>query len=163
VEVELEWFEIAMASDIGVRRQIEAMRVNKKPAYGYRDGSKTQDEWEIHIQGACGECVVAKHCKMFWNGSVNTFKLPDLGCKIQVRTRRKHSYDLLVRPREPDNDIYILVTGVIGSYTKSLTIRGWCWGHEAKANPNWLHDYGNRPAAYFVPADTLHDMEELPT
>jgi len=158
--IRLEWFEIAMAAEIGNRRQIEAMRANKKPAYSFLDGSQTQDEWELHIQGAMGECAVAKYYRLYWNGSVNTFKLADIDGKIQVRTRRKDYYDLLVRPADSDNDIFILVTGVVGSYSQSLTIRGWCWGHEAKRK-QWSKTHGNRPAAYFVPQNQLHDMGKL--
>ena len=144
MQVTLAWYEVVMASEIGRCRQLAAMKKSLEDKHGF-----SGDGWSEHIEGACGEMAVAKFLGTYWDGSINTFKNPDLP-GIQVRTRSKDSYDLIVRPGDSDSDRFVLVTGRCPVYQ----IRGWILGLDAK-KPEHLKEYGGRPQAYFVPASAL--------
>jgi hypothetical protein len=152
--VQLTWGELHMAAQIGVLRQLEAIRKGLPDRHGF-DGDTG---WTIHIEGAAGELAVAKVLNMYWGGTVNTFKTEaDVGSKIEVRTRSKDNYDLLVRNNDPDDSIFILVTGKAPKYN----VIGWITGKDAKKE-EWKQDYGGRPTAYFVPQNALNSLESLP-
>ena len=146
MRVTLEWFEVLLAATVGVRRQLEALRSGRPDCHGF-DGATG---WQVHIEGACGEMAFAKATGRYWSGSINTFKAGgDVG-NIQVRTRSRDDYDLIVRDDDRDEDIFVLVIG------KAPTFRvvGWIQGAEAK-RPSWRHVYGARPPAFFVPQAAL--------
>jgi hypothetical protein len=149
-EVMLTWSEAAMASEIGRMRQLSAIKSGRKDSYGFEGGG-----WQVHIEGACGELSVAKHLGVYWDGSVDTFRRPDVG-KFEVKTRSKHEYDLIVRPDSPDDWAFILVTGKCPSYI----VRGWILAVDAKKE-EYLQGYGGRPPAYFIPHYALMPMSEI--
>jgi hypothetical protein len=145
-EVILTKYEMQMAGSVGLSRGIESISAGNKQAHGC-----SGDGWGQNIEGAYGELAFAKFINRYWSGSVNTFKDGgDVG-DIQVRTRSKHHYDLIVRDGDRDNDIFVLVTGLAPSYL----IRGWIKGIEAKRMDDCIKAYGGRPSAWFVPADRL--------
>lgn len=150
-DVTLSWYEAAMASHVGWMRQLKAMMAGKQDSHGY-DG----EGWSEHIEGACGEMAVAKLLGIFWDGSVNTWKANDLP-GLQVRTRSRHDYDLIVRPGDDDESTWVLITGRCPAYC----VRGWIEGRNAK-RPEWLANHAGRQPAYFVPANQLNPMDELP-
>lgn len=149
IEVKLSRFEMFMAASVGIRRHIEALSRDLPDRHGF-DGASG---WQVHIEGACGEVAFAKAAERYWSGSVNTFKDGgDVG-DVQVRTRSRHDYDLLVRPGDPDTARFVLVTGTAPTYR----VWGWIRGSVAKS-PHFLRTYGDRPAAYFVPKSELHPV-----
>jgi hypothetical protein len=141
-----------MAAQIGVLRQLEAVRKGLPDRHGF-DGDTG---WTIHIEGAAGEIAAAKALGLYWGGTVNTFKTEgDVG-NIEVRTRSKPHYDLLVRDNDKNESVFVLVTGKSPKYN----VVGWILGKDAKKT-EWYADYGNRPPAYFVPQNCLRPIEEL--
>jgi hypothetical protein len=84
------------------------------------------------------------------------FKTPDLGKNLQIRSTISHNYSLIVRPVDPDEDFYILVTGTAPEYW----VRGYIVGTAAK-NDRWTRDPNERPDAYFVPSEALLPIEDL--
>jgi hypothetical protein len=143
--ITLSWAELSIASQVGIRRNLEAMRAGHKPKHGF-----TGSTWDIHIEGACGEMALAKALGIYWNGSVNTFKAGgDVG-NHQVRTRSKDTYDLIVRHDDRDDDIFWLVTGVAPVYN----VVGHIKGRDAKQD-RFRQSYGGRPEAWFVPSQFL--------
>lgn len=149
--ITLTWHEAAMAAEIGTLRQLASIRHDRQDRHGF-----TGEGWSEHIEGACGELAVAKFLGCYWNGSVNSFAACDLPF-VQVRTRSRHDYDLIVRDKDNDEEYYVLVTGKCPHYR----IRGWISGGDAK-RPEWLAEHGGRPPAWFVPAGELQDMDALP-
>lgn len=151
MRVNLEWFEVSRAALVGVSRNVEALRK------GLQNARPTNEsEWSIHILGALGECAFAKAMGRYWSGSVNTFKAGgDVGL-IQVRTRSKHHYDLIVRDGDCDDDLFVLVTG--GPH--EFEIHGCMRGKDAK-RPEFKQNYGNYGDAYFVPKNRLQDVRRL--
>ena len=149
----LELSELAQAAWVGIRRHINAIQEGKKDSHGF-DGT---DGWTKHIEGASGELAVAKLLNIYWDAPVGTFKTgADVG-ELQVRTRSRSDYDLIVREVDRDEDVFILVTGVAPVFR----VRGWITGGEAKRS-EWLKTHGGRPAAYFVPQDDLKPLSSLP-
>lgn len=145
--VRLESHEVALAAQVGIRRQLEALARNLPDKHGYQG-----DGWSIHIHGAGGELAFAKAAGMYWNGSVNTFKAPDLAGNIQVRTRSGVGgrEDLIVRPGDASSDVFVLVVGQVPEFV----VAGWCYGSQAKQK-RFAQNYGDRPSAYFVPRKQL--------
>lgn len=152
MRVTLEWFEVSRAALVGVSRNVEALRKglqNARPT--------SESEWHIHILGALGECAFAKATNRYWNGSVNTFKAGgDVGENIQIRTRSKPFYDLIVRDGDRDEDVFVLVTGGPNEFA----IRGWIPAADAKQD-QYRKDYGGYGQAYFVPQAELRPIDPL--
>lgn len=148
--VTLTWHEAAMASHVGWMRQLAAIKAGKTDSHGYGGLG-----WSEHIEGACGEMAVAKRLSVYWDGSINTWKANDLP-GLQVRTRSRHDYELIVRPDDDDQAVWVLVTGKCPEYR----VRGWISGADAK-QAEWLAGHGGRPAAYFVPVERLRSVSEL--
>lgn len=143
--------ELHMAANVGIARQIEAVRQRRPDCHGY-DG----DGWSVHIQGAAGELAVAKMLGWYWDGSVNTFRTaPDVG-DVEVRTRSRHDYELIHRPDDDPTKAYVLVTGV----APYLWVRGWRKGVDCR-QPAWWKEHGGRPGAWFVPTRVLRRVPEL--
>ena len=134
-------------------RNVEALRKGCQPRLNSHING---DEWSIHILGACGECAFAKGTNRYWSAGVNTFKGSDVGANIQIRTRSRHDYDLIVRHGDRDDDIFVLVTG--GPQT--FLIHGWIKCSDAK-QPQFLANYGDHGEAFFVPKSALLPIEQL--
>lgn len=150
-EVILSSAEIGTGVRIGGLRQHQALIKGKKEAHGYNG----KDGWQIHIEGALGEIAAAKYLGVYWDMSVNTWKTEDLK-GIHIRTRSEHNYDLIIRPNDTEDAIYVLVTGRYGQYR----VRGWIEGSQTK-NPKWLQTHGGRNPAFFVPQKVLNPMSLL--
>jgi hypothetical protein len=149
VDVKLEWYELSLAAMIGARREIEALRKGSRPAHGAGEDKR----WLNHIEGAAGEMAFAKAVNRFYNGSVNTYSTGgDVG-PVQVRTRSRHEYELIIRSSDDDNSIFALVTG----QSPRFKVWGWIRALNAK-RPEWLKDHGNREPAYFVPNHALNAL-----
>lgn len=152
VAVKLEWHEYAMAAEVGKLRQLSSIRQGLKHKYGMPGAG-----WTEHIEGACGELAVAKVLGIYWDGSVNTFKnLADLRGNVEVRTRSRNDWDLIVRPDDNDFSVYVLVTGMCPDYN----VVGWIPGIDAKRQ-EWLQTHGGRSPAYFVPQHALASVAKL--
>jgi hypothetical protein len=149
IEIHLEDYEIEMATEVGIRRQREAERQGKKDRYGFRG-----DPYKIHIAGAIGELAVAKGLQVYWGGTVNTWGDADIGSRIQVRTRPdvKGRGELIVRPKDNPDDVFVLALGTAPDFK----LPGWIAGKDAMKK-KWLKDYAQRPPAYFVPHESLND------
>jgi len=151
IEVELNWVELWLASEIGKLRQFESLRKGLPDKYGFEGAG-----WNLHILGASGEMAAAKALGIYYGGSVNTFRTQaDVG-SLEIRTRSKDSYELLVRPDDKDQAIYVHVTG---SNTK-FKVHGWLFGKEAKEE-QYLQTHGGRDPAYFVPFSALKNLSDL--
>lgn len=152
--VTLTHTEMMTGSYVGAARQTQALDEGLR-SRGFMTADK---QWGIHIIGALGEKAAAKALGVYFSETVGTFHngVPDLK-GLEVRTRSKHDYDLLVRPDDDDDIPYVLVTGT----GPEFHVWGWMTGAEAKQD-RWSKTHGNRPPAFFVPKEHLHDLEDLP-
>ena len=118
-------------------------------------GSKALD---IHLLGAAGEVAVASYLNLKGElfketeAKKNSDDLPG----IDVKTRSKSSYDLLVQRGSDPQKKFVLVT----IENQQTLLHGWCYGHEALQERFWADPARGRPA-YFVPKEALHSMDAL--
>lgn len=148
--------ERRIAMEEGMRRQ----RVNEaKGLRGRNKGAWRGDKaLEIHLLGAAGEVAVAsylglkEHLFKETEARRGSDDLPG----IDVKTRSKHKYDLIVQRNENPEKKFVLVT-IEGQKT---LIHGWCWGHEAMQEQYWADPARGRPA-YFIPKEALQSMHDL--
>jgi hypothetical protein len=112
----------------------------------------------IHLLGAAGEMAVAsylglKHCLyQETEAKRGSCDLPG----IDVKTRSRHSYDLIVQKDESPEKKFVLVT----IQDKKTVIHGWIRGKDAMRKEYWSDPAGGRPA-YFVPKTALMPMSAL--
>lgn len=152
--MELTQIEAFIASQVGSMRNTKSLAQGNQDAFGL---SADKDGWGLHIEGAAGEMAAAKALNIYWAGTINTFKKGgDLGARIQIRTRSRRDYELLVRPADRDEDIFVLVTGK----SPHFEVHGWITGRDAK-QADYLKTHGGRDPAYFVPHRALGRLDEL--
>lgn len=149
IEVSLSKMEALMAVNVGLMRHFSSLFAGRADKHGAREA------WDLHIEGACGELAVAKVTGAYWDAAIDVFKRPDVG-GLQVRTRSRHDYELIVRVNDRDSDRFVLVTGRCPRYV----IRGFIVGADAKQQ-RWLKAHGDREEAYFVPHDALTPLTAL--
>jgi hypothetical protein len=149
--------ERRIAMEEGMRRQ----RVNEaKGLRGRNKGAWRGDKaLEIHLLGAAGEVAVASYLGL----KEHLFKetearrgSADLPGNIDVKTRSKASYDLIVQRNESPDKRFVLVT----IQDQETLIWGWCWGHEAMQEQYWADPARGRPA-YFIRKEALHSIDTL--
>lgn len=140
----------------GMRRQ----GVNEEKGLRGRNGGawKGSKALDIHLLGAAGEMAVASHLGMkdFLYKETQAKKGSDDLPGIDVKTRSKHSYDLIVQKREDPRKKFVLVT----IENQKTLLHGWCYGHEAMKEEFWADPARGRPA-YFVTKEHLHSMKSL--
>lgn len=151
IRVQLSWFELAMASEVGRLRRLASI----KRGHQHRHGASGAG-WTECIEGACGEMAFSKAMNWYWDGSVNTYKRQDVG-GCQVRTLSQDWYDLIVREDDADDEPFVLVTGIAPNYL----VHGWILGRDARTQ-EWFRSPNDRPPAWFVPQAALRPMAELP-
>lgn len=149
VFIRLTTAEILSAGTVGFYRQLWCVSRGMPDSHGF-DG----DGWDIHIEGACAECAVAKALSRYWLPTINVFKEGgDVG-PYQVRRRSKLHYDLLVRPADvakyAPETIFFHVVGRCPTYK----IVGWMRLGDTQKD-EWVQEYGGRPPAWFVPEAAL--------
>ena len=150
--------------EVGYARSIGRLRDESSEKYGFQNRHGCEGGEEISFLGACGELAFCKAIGAEWSASNFSFKNPDHGRGIQVRTS---SCKKLIPPdnfgnliiRECDNDDHAFVL-VVGNPPHFL-IKGWIAGRGGKTD-KWRTAYAGRPPAWFVPYKFLHtDLDYL--
>jgi hypothetical protein len=154
MKVTLTGMEIWLAKQCATMRHSESIASGRKDAHGF-DGS-VKDGWLAHYNGAGGEIASARTMNRFWVPNVNRFKAPDLEPNIQVKTRSRDDYDLLIRPDDNPAHVFVLVTGSVPHFT----VHGWIEGRDGMRD-EWKKEHGGRPAAWFVPQRALWPISVL--
>jgi hypothetical protein len=148
--------ERQLAMEEGLRRQ----GFNESKGLRGRNGGAWQGSkaLDIHLLGAAGEMAVASYLGMkplLYQETEAKRGSDDLP-GIDVKTRSKHKYDLIVQKNESPKKKFVLVT----IEDKTTLIHGWCYGEEAMEEKYWADPARGRPA-YFVPKEKLRSMDEL--
>jgi hypothetical protein len=151
ITVTLTAQEMMLAAYAGVRRCVASLSRGSQDAFGCNEA----DGWGLHVEGSGGEMAAAKVLNMYWDGAFDTYSRGDVGA-LQIRTRTKHDWDLIVRSKDSDDDRFVLVTGTMPTFH----VHGWILGKAAK-DERWLRTHGNRPPAYFVPQSELLSLDTL--
>lgn len=153
VVVRLTPEDLAWARWLGLKRHDEAI------AQGLQDkhGAKGKESRTLHCVGAAGEVAYARYSGLPAPTSVNTFKVPDFPGGVQVKTRRRWDYELLVRDNALDWHRYVLATFLEAPV---VTLRGWMPASDAR-RPAWRKAHGGREPAFFPPTSALLPMAAL--
>lgn len=159
VPVALEASEVRHAALVGISRHLAALSQGRRNP----DLTRTDAAWQCDIEGALGELAVAKALGVFWEPNVGGNDKNDGDVAgWHVRATARPAGSLIIHNRDPDDALFVLVTGE----PPCLHIRGWLYGHEAKQTHYWRNAASNgaplpRPA-YFVPADDLMPWDSRP-
>ncbi len=142
--------------DEGHRRQA----VNEaKGLRGRNRGPRFGDKaLQVHLLGAAGEMAVASYLGLkheLYKETEAKRGSDDLP-GIDVKTRSKKHYDLIVQKNESPSKKFVLVT----IENQETLLHGWCYGEEAMMDEYWADPARGRPA-YFVPQKALRSMESL--
>ena len=148
--------ERRQAMEEGMRRQaVNEARGLRGRNNGPRFGDKAL---QVHLLGAAGEMAVASYLGMKEHlyaereARRGSDDLPG----IDVKTRSRHSYDLIVQKREDPQKRFVLVT----ICEQQTLIWGWCYGRQAMQERYWSDPARGRPA-FFVPKERLHPIDTL--
>ena len=155
VKITLTSAELLQGAIVGVMRYVQ----NVKRGSVDRKGAETaKNGWQIHITGAVGELVIAKHYGKFWAGSIGNTKAADVG-NLQVRTSfaGRSTPHLLLHADDDSEAPYFLVAGSGLDYE----IFGWILGRDGKNRIYWGDPFGTGRPAYWVPVADLHDADTL--
>lgn len=150
IPVTLTDSEMYEATEHGKRMHRESREDNRE------DKTGTTSDF-ICIIGAMGELAVAKVLGVPWEKHLNTFKAPDVG-EFQVRARPQAYQELLFRPDDNPEEIYILVTRTRGSH---FIVRGWQWGEVCRQEGPLRKLDTNRPPLHVLEQDRMEPTEEL--
>lgn len=149
ISVTLTPWEMLFAAQAGIMRQVENCKIGRKPYYGVGN----ENDWQLHIEGCLGEFALAKFLGIHWSGK-GKLRAPDVG-EVDVRTRSRDYYELILHDDDPDDRIFWLLCGINGKYK----VRGWIAGANGKLKKYWKDPAGGRPA-YFVPHSALNLPKE---
>ena len=150
VEITLNPVEYRIGSHIATQQTLEAIGRGAQNHHGM-----TGHGWTEGIEATCAEIAVAKYLGVYYMGG-GFYKKPDVAGNVQVRWASSHYYQLIVRPMDPDDDIYVFVTGEAPNYR----LHGFIKGSDAKREDR-LDAPNSRPAAYFVPTKELISIDTL--
>jgi hypothetical protein len=137
--------EMMLAATAGVMRQVENIKRGVKPAYG----AGNERDWQYGIEGAMGEFALAKYLGIFWYGK-GKMRGDDVGT-LQVRTSSRDNGDLILHPRDDDEKVFWLLTGLNGTYD----VRGFIKAKDGKKQEFWRDPTGKNRPAFFVPQSEL--------
>jgi hypothetical protein len=154
----------AFSEDQRQRTRAEAFRrqaLNEKQGRKGRNNGAENGELALryHMLGAAGEMAVAVMLDMedkLYQDTEAKRGSADLPPNIDVKTRSRHYYDLIVQLDESPDKILVLVT----IENRITLIHGWIQAADAMKE-QWKKDpAGGRPA-YFVPKDELKSLSRL--
>jgi hypothetical protein len=115
------------------------------------------DGESMHMLGAVGEFVASLALGVPWRGP-GSFRGDDLVGGYQVRATSNEKGCLIIRSRDSDNDIFILVVGG----PLKWSVPGWILGKDGKQREFRIDPTGKgRPSAYFVPQLALKPIKYL--
>jgi hypothetical protein len=154
-EIRLTIFEVMQGAFSGLLRQCDNIAHSAKPAHGHDDDT---NPWQIAIDGALGEMVLAKHFNIYWGGK-GIKGGGDVG-NLQVRTTPYANGYLRLHKKDEDGAKFYLVTGKPPKYT----VRGWLLAKDGKRPEFWgsigkggvIDPNGTYRPAYWVPQDKLN-------
>src|SRR3990167_2428715 len=153
ITVELSSIEQELASWVGLQRQLQSLRAERRDRFA----NNKDNGYSIHIEGAQAELAVAKGLGIYWGGEINTFHAPDLDNRIQVRSTKRLDGHLIIRPDDNLEDIYFLVINRFPCFD----LIGWITGREGMSQDLLVDKNNHYQPAYFVPRAVLWEIGSL--
>jgi hypothetical protein len=153
VAVEVTKSEVMHAVWVGGARHAVAISQGR-----HNDIVQVDADWQCDIEGAIGELVVAKALGRFWTPNIGGNDKADGDVAgYHVRACRRRDGSLIIRDADPDEAVFVLVTGE----PFRLYIPGWLHAGSGK-RPQYRRAPNGGPPAYFVPAGDLQPWDGRP-
>ena len=150
--VTLTWPQAYLAACGGICLRLKSLSAGMQDTHP----NAAEDAWTYQIEGVAGEMAFCAALGLWYPFRVGAVNGADVR-GVEVRTMRRHHWDLKVKLDANDETPHVLVTGRIPHFE----VRGWVFGHEAKRE-EWIRDYQNRgQPAYYVPQSQLRPLDEL--
>jgi hypothetical protein len=144
--VDLERYEVILGAFVGINRETASLKSDE-----YNKVQNKDFGWHTNIEAACAEIAFAKFKGVYWNGSVNTFKRPDVA-GYQVRhTRYTENGHLIIYRNDNPEEVFVLVTGTHPVYF----VHGWMRGEDAMQQKYWREKNVGLPCWYVPQIDLL--------
>lgn len=134
-EITLTSIEQRLVTGVAKTRQEENVRRGRKDAKGLR--TDFQSGLALHVNGLGGELAVARVLGRYPTGIFcSELELDDDVGGIEVRTRKKHHWGLILSPRDlrDPHRPWVLVTGEFPTYW----VRGWGVEGELTTEQYWI-------------------------
>lgn len=141
--------EMLLAAQVGVMRRVKAITVDRQARYGF-DG----EPWGSDIESCGAEMAIGKLVGTYWSPDL----VPgpgDVG-NIEVRSSTKADARLILHPDDPDEALFILVTGRLPEFE----VHGAIVGKQGKVENYWTDPGTGRPA-FFVPREALRPLSDF--
>ncbi len=162
IEVKLDLYDLMAASQTGLLRVFESLRL--KQSWGHNYKGTVNDQIAKSISGACAELAVCRYLDTAFNFHVNHGSNPDIifhDIHLQVRSQLpKQHNSLIIRPKgSKQNEIYILVI----DKTPIFEIHGFVNSTHVLGTDRFLTDFGiaDRPKVHSLSLDKLTPIKFL--
>jgi hypothetical protein len=147
IHVSLTATELLHAATTGAQRRIESIGWQSTD---YVDGGLSP--WDRDIEAACAELATARALGRYYDFSTGRFC--GAGSDVpgaQVRWTHRPEGRLILRPRDAEDEYYVLVTGTAPSYV----VVGWIQGANAKVAEYEIDPGGRKLPCWMVPQGAL--------
>jgi hypothetical protein len=150
--------EVWRSAQVGSWRQCEAL---KKGHVAFHGQETKIGRWEVHIEGAAAELVVAKALNIYWDSYAEDLgKIKaDVGGVIEVRQTFREEGSLICQKKDHEqgkHDVpFVLVVGKIPTFR----IVGWAHGWSVMVPEFWRKNI--RDPAWLMPQKHLRPISEL--
>ena len=145
--------DLYIPAQAGILRQISAIAKNRQEPHG----SPTTDFWGIHIEACIAEYLVSQVLDLSWKPFVSNpgELIADVGHCIQVRHTPTLNGHLIIYPKDPADQDYVLVVGRM----INQRIAGWLPACEGKLEKYW--NTNCRTHCFWIPQSALRPITEL--
>ena len=160
-EIELDLYDLFAASQTGLTRVFESLRLKQNWGHNYK--GSVNDQIAKSISGACAELAVCRYLETEFNFHVNQGSKPDIifhDVHLQVRSQLpKRINSLIIRKGSKAGEIYILVV----DKSPKFEIYGFVNSSYVLGTDKFLTDFGitDRPKVHSVPTDKLTPIKFL--
>ena len=162
IEVKLDLYVLMAASQTGLLRVFESIRLKQNWGHNYK--GTVNDQIAKSISGACAELAVCRYLDTAFNFHVNHGSNPDIiwhDTRLQVRSQlpKKHN-SLIIRPKgSKQNEIYVLVI----DKTPIFELQGFVNSTYVLGTDNFLTNFGitDRPMVHSLGIDKLTPIKFL--
>lgn len=158
VKIVLSPDDLALAEAEAVRRQSQNESKNLRGRN--KAPNRGEKALKMHLLGCLGEVAVAELLEMrehLFQAQNAVRGSADLPGNIEVKTRSKHAYDLLVQLDDDLRKTFVLATHEGGNVVQ---VWGWIRGREA-ARKEWIREFVRGRPCYAVPQKALNPVESI--
>lgn len=161
IDFRLTTEQLEIAETEAKRRQ--SYNENKNYRGRNRAPQKGDAALAMHQLGCIGELSVAYYLGLQDHLFANEAPVKgsyDLPNRIEVKTRGKHGYDLLIQLDDDPSKLFILVTHEKGFDSKLAKIVGWTYGKDVM-RAELVREFVKGRPCYAIPQNELKDIDTL--